>query len=109
MPHHAGQVPTTRADQHSTNFILNQTAGKLPLKDRHSDVSISDCMSMCVRTFVQLIRQDRTDLLYRRMITVAAKFHDNIRKYTCNYMYMIVSALMHRHICNCYILLYSIL
>ena len=27
------QVPTTRADQHSTNFILNQTAGKLPLKE----------------------------------------------------------------------------
>lgn len=27
------KVPTTRADQHSTNFILNQTAGKLPLKD----------------------------------------------------------------------------
>jgi len=27
------KVPTSRADQSSTNFILNQTAGKLPLKD----------------------------------------------------------------------------
>lgn len=28
------KVPTTRADQHSTNYILNQTPGKLPLKER---------------------------------------------------------------------------
>jgi len=27
------KVPTTRTDQHATNFVLNQTAGKLPLKD----------------------------------------------------------------------------
>ncbi|CAE7462637.1 PCDP1 [Symbiodinium natans] len=27
------KVPTTRTDQQATNYILNQTAGKLPLKD----------------------------------------------------------------------------
>mmetsp|Transcript_4828 Transcript_4828/g.8609 ORF Transcript_4828/g.8609 Transcript_4828/m.8609 type:complete len:857 (+) Transcript_4828:103-2673(+) len=27
------KVPTTRTDQQATNFVLNQTAGKLPLKD----------------------------------------------------------------------------
>lgn len=27
------KVPTTRIDQQATNFVLNQTAGKLPLKD----------------------------------------------------------------------------
>ena len=43
----------------------------------------------CVRTFVQLIRQDRTDLLYRRMITVAAKFHENIREYTCIWLFLL--------------------
>jgi len=27
------KVPTSRIDKHATNFVLNQTAGKLPLKD----------------------------------------------------------------------------
>lgn len=30
------KVPTTRFDQQATNFVLNQTAGKLPLKDLFS-------------------------------------------------------------------------
>ena len=42
-----GQVPTSRADQSSTNFILNQTAGKLPLKDRCSIWSILLVDDLC--------------------------------------------------------------